>query len=105
MEPAGLTLLAGDASVDSWLRGIHVPRAWCVYLATGSDFREKNRACFGSIGAWIRVPSPTLSLYYEGRVKMTIFSRNFMYVLRTTTARHMVSFIDFCLHFLANFQT
>ena len=31
-----------DASVDSWFREIHVPRAWRVYLATGFDFREKN---------------------------------------------------------------
>ena len=91
--------------MDSWLRGIHVPRAWCVYLATGFDFREETRACFGSIVARIRVPSPTLSLCYEGRVKVTIFSRNFVYVLRTTTARDMVSFIDFYFHFLANFQT
>ena len=36
--------------MDSWFREIHVPRAWRVYLATGFDFREKNRACFGSIG-------------------------------------------------------
>ena len=43
-------LLPGDASVDSWFSEIHVPRAWRVYLATGFDFREKNRACFGSIG-------------------------------------------------------
>ena len=42
-------LLAGDASEDSGFN--HVPRAWRVYLATGLDFREKNRACFGSIGA------------------------------------------------------
>ena len=34
--------------MDSWFREIHVPRAWRVYLATGFDFREKNRACFGS---------------------------------------------------------
>ena len=50
MEPGGFALLPGDASVDSWFREIHVPRAWRVYLATGFDFREKNRACFGSIG-------------------------------------------------------
>ena len=51
-EPGGLALLAGDASVDSWFREIHVPQAWRVYLATGLDFREKkNRACVGSIGA------------------------------------------------------
>ena len=36
--------------MDSWFREIHVPRAWRVYLATGFDFHEKNRACFGSIG-------------------------------------------------------
>ena len=40
-------LLAGDASVDSWFREIHVPRAWRVYLATGLDFREKSRAFLG----------------------------------------------------------
>ena len=34
-------LLAGDASVDSRFREIHVPRAWRVFLATGSDFCEK----------------------------------------------------------------
>ena len=84
-------LLAGDASVDSWLREIHVLRAWRVYLATGFDFREKNRAAFGLFGARICVPSPTLSLYYEGKVKLSIFSRNFVYVSRTTAARHMVS--------------
>ena len=36
--------------MDSWFREIHVPRAWRVHLATGFDFHEKNRACFGSIG-------------------------------------------------------
>ena len=29
---------------------IPIPRTWRVYLATGFDFRGKNRACFGSIG-------------------------------------------------------
>ena len=33
------------------------------------------------------------------------FSRNFVDILRTTTTRHIVSFIDFYFHFLANFQT
>ena len=33
------------------------------------------------------------------------FSRNFVCILRTATTRHMVSFIDFYFHFLANFQT
>ena len=40
MEPGGFALLAGDASVDSWFRKIHVPRVWRVYLATELDFRE-----------------------------------------------------------------
>ena len=91
--------------MDSWVREIHVLRAWRVYLATGFDFREKNRAAFGLFGARICVPSPTWSLYYEGKLKLTIFSRNFVYVSRTTTARHMVSFNDFHFHFLVNFQT
>ena len=30
--------------MDSWFKEIHVPRAWRVNLATGFDFREKNRA-------------------------------------------------------------
>ena len=47
MEPGSLALLAGDASVDSWFREIHVPQAWCVYLGTWLDFHEKNRFCFG----------------------------------------------------------
>ena len=61
-----------------------------VVLNTNTKFREK------------KIPSPFL--HSEGRVKEIIFSRNFVYVLRTK-ARHMVSFIDFCFHFLANFQT
>ena len=44
-------------------------------------------------------------LYYVGKMKQTIFFRNFVCVLRTATTRHMVSFIDFYFHFLANFQT
>ena len=36
--------------MDSWFREIHVPQAWRVYLATGLDFREKNRASFETIG-------------------------------------------------------
>ena len=54
---SGLALLAGDASVDSRFREIRVPQAWRVYLATGLDFREKNRASFGSIGTllWLLV--------------------------------------------------
>ena len=43
--------------------------------------------------------------FYEAKVKKTIFPQDFVYVLRTTRTRHMVSFIDFYFHFLANFQT
>ena len=56
-------------------------------------------------GLIILLVTNTLSLYYEGRVKGTIFSRNFVYVLRTTIARHMVSSIDFYFHFLSSFLT
>ena len=78
--------------MDSWFREIHVLRAWRVYLATGFDFREKNRAFFGSIGARVCCQSLTLPLYYEGKVMKTTFPKNYVYVLRTTKTRHMVSF-------------
>ena len=45
-----------------------------------------------------------LPLYYEGNAKKTIFPQNYVYVLRTTRTRHMVSFIDFYFHFLGNFH-
>ena len=44
-------LLAGDASVVSRFREIHVPRAWRVYSATGFEVRKKNSARLGSIEA------------------------------------------------------
>ena len=81
--------------MDSWFREIHVPRAWRVCLATIFDFREKNRAFLGSIGAQVCWQPPTLPLYYEGKVIKTTFPKNYVYVLRTTKTRHMVSFIDF----------
>ena len=84
---------------------IHVPRAWRVYLATGFDFREKIRVFLGSIGGRVCFSSPTLPLYYEGKVMKTTFPKNYVYVLRTTKTRHMVSFINFYFHFPANFQT
>ena len=34
-------------------------------------------------------------LYYEEKVKKTIFPQNFVYVLSATTTRHIVRFIDF----------
>ena len=81
--------------MDSWFGEIHVPRAWRLYLATGVDFREKHRACFGWIGDRVCYESPTLPLYYEGKVMKTIFPEGFVYVLRTTVTRHMASFTIF----------
>ena len=63
-------LLAGDASVDSWIRG-----SWRVYSTTGLDFREKICACFGSIEERVCCQSPTLPLYYEGKMMRTIFPK------------------------------
>ena len=41
----------------------------------------------------------------EGKMMKTPFPQNYVYILRTTTTRHMVSFIDFYFYFLANVQT
>ena len=60
--------------MDSWFREIHVLRAWHVNLATGFDFREKIVLLLVRSEPGYCVPSPTLSLYYEGKVKATIFS-------------------------------
>ena len=68
--------------MDSWFREIYVLRAWCVHLATGFDFTEKNRVCFGSIGVRVCLLSHTLPLYYEGKVKKTIFPQDFVFVLQ-----------------------
>ena len=95
-------LPAGDASVHSWFREIHGPRAWRVYLATGFDFPEKkkNSDCLDRSEPDFAVGLlRTLPLYYEGKVKKTIFPKNFVYVLRTTTSRHMVSFIEILFPF------
>ena len=67
---ASPALLAGDASVDSRFREIHVPRACSVYLATGFNFREKteknlkNRAGLGLIGVPTLASIPHLLPYY-----------------------------------------
>ena len=79
-EPGGFALLGGDASVESGFSEIHVPRTWRDYLATALDFREKNGACFGSIGTRFWRQPPTLPLHYEGKVMKTIFPQNYAYV-------------------------
>ena len=89
--------------MDSWFREIHVPQVWRVYLATGLDFREKNRACFGSIGTQLWLESPTLPLYYEGKVKNTIFPQNFVYVLDKNNSLHG-KFHRFLFPFSSNFS-
>ena len=72
---------------------------WVRYL-----FYDSCSSCFcwrmGNLAHAIGNP-----LYYVGKMKETIFFRNFVCILRTTTTRHMISFVDFYLHFLANFQT
>ena len=91
------------ASVDSGFRKIHVPRAWRVYLATGFDFREKNRASLGSIGAPTLLSASYLATKLYRKDEGDYFSRHFVCILRTTTTHHMASYINFYFHFLANF--
>ena len=91
--------------MDSWFTEIPIPRTWRVYLATGFDFRGKKSCLF-----WVdRSPDAGFRLlpchYIMKEGERDHFPRNFVYVLKTTTAHHMVSFIDFYYHFLANFQT
>ena len=86
------------------LQWIHVPQAWRVYLATGLDFREKNRVFLGSLGTRLWLQLLTLPLYYEGKLMKTSFPQNYVYVLRTTKTLHMVSFIDFYFHFQQIFR-
>ena len=99
MEPGGFALLAGDAAVDSCSTSLA-----CLF-SNWTRFLQNNCACFGLIAAQLWHHPPTMPLYVEGKVMKTIFPQNSVYVLRTTTTCHMVSFIDFYLHFVANFQT
>ena len=91
--------------MDSWFREIHVPTDWRVYLATGFDFCDKNRPRFGSIGVRVCCQPSTLPLNREGKVMKTTFPKTYVYALRTTKTRHMVSLMDFYFHFPAKFQT
>ena len=77
--------------MDSWFREIPIPRTWRVYLATGFDFRGKNRACFGSIGVPTLASVSYLVTILRRKVNGDHFPRNVVYVLKTTTAHHMVS--------------
>ena len=66
-------LLAGDASVVSRFREIHVPRAWRVYSATGFEVRKKIVLVWGRSELRRCHQPPTLPLYYVGKMKQTIF--------------------------------
>ena len=70
-----------------------------------SIFAKKNSAGLGSIGAATLLSVSYLATMLCRRDEANYFSRNFVCILRTTTTRHMVGFIDFYFHFLANFQT
>ena len=74
--------------MDLWFREINVPRAWPVYLATGFDFWEKTRAGFGSIGAGRCHQPPTLPLYYEEKVKKTMFSPKLCVHIKDNNSPH-----------------
>ena len=103
-EPGGLALLGGDASGDSWFREIHVPQAWRVYLATGLDFREKNRASFESIGTRLWLQSPTLPLYYEGKMMMTPFPQNYVWRIKDNNNSPHGKFHRFLFPFSSKFS-
>ena len=79
--------------MDSGFREIHVPRAWCDYLATGFDFRKKkNCACLGSMGAVTPLSAFYLAALLCRKDEGDYFFQKFVRTLRTTTTPHMVSF-------------
>ena len=85
----------------SWIAHSHFPSrtTWSnrkIITVTGNNiFRQRSRS---------RRRRPCLRSLLWRKVNGDHFPRNFVYVLKTTTAHHMVSFIDFYYHFLANFQ-
>ena len=75
-----------------------------------------KKICLAVFCAWMLEQfSPTSKGYwyhlflshrlYTAKIKYTRSFDDYVYVLRTTKTRHMVSFIDFYFHFPANFQT
>ena len=94
MEAGGFTLLAGDASVDSYSTSLA-----CLF---SNWIFAKNSACFVLIAAQLWHQPPTLPLYYEGKMMKTIFPQNYVYVLRTTTTR---KFHQFFHQFLSPFSS
>ena len=69
---------------------------------TENSHRTREKPLVPRVGMWRVVV--VLNMRCR-KVEGNYFSRNFMCILRTTTTRHMESFIDFYFHFLANFQT
>ena len=62
--------------------------------------------------AWYIIPCGELLLvvvvlntYAKFWEEIVFFTFMFVYVLRTTTTRHMLSFIDYYFYLVANFQT
>ena len=88
------------SSVDSWFREIPVLRA-CLFSNRIQFSRKKLCLC------WVdRCPNLVWASYLATLLwrkgDEDYFSQNYVYVLRTTRTRHMVSFIDFYFHFLGN---
>ena len=94
--------------MDSGFREIHVPRAWCDYLATGFDFRKKKNNCagLGSKGAVTLLSAFCLATLLCRKDEGDYFFQKFVCTLRTTTTCHIVSFNNhaFYFRFLANSQ-
>ena len=97
--------------VASWrsLSGFVVQRNSCSTSLTSlfNDWTRfsRKKSCLFWVDRNPTLASASYPLYYEGKMMKTPFPQNYVYVLRTTTTRHMVSCIDFNFHFLANFQT
>ena len=71
-------------------------------MKRGAKRRGLNRGFAGFIGVCDDSDDVTILCKKD---EGDYFSQNFVYISRTTTTRHMVSFIDFYFHFQANFQT
>ena len=74
-----------------------------VFLNMHTKFREKLGKIVSS--SFLHSIVATILCRNDEETIFPSFSRNFVCILRKTTTRGMVSFIDFYVHFLANFQT
>ena len=79
--------------MDSRFREIHVPR------------KMRKLLCLFWVGRSPTLPFASyLSSLLWRKGEEDFFPQKYVYVLRTTTTPHMVSFINFYFHFLANFS-